>query len=296
MSEQAQTPGSNKLLYIVLAIAGTLIVALAILYFTNRSEMQAIVEEMNEEKVELTMEFQDLALDYDSLQTNNDTLSLMLEHDRERIAHLIEEIKTIKATNSAKIREYKKELTSLRKVLKNYVVQIDSLNRKNQELSQENVEYRRRYTNIKTSMEELEEEKETLEEKVEIASKLEISKIEAIGLNHKDREAKKASRVTKIRICFTILKNITAEVGEKMVYLRVQRPDNSLLVRSLDDKFEFEGSEINYSSKRIIEYGGENLDVCVYYVADPGELMAGQYEADLFIDGRNIGTHQFELK
>lgn len=293
MSEELK---SNKQLLIILSVAGILIIVFAILYFSNKSEMEQIVSELNIEKLELTNEYQDLALDYDSLQTNNDTINVMLEHERERIAQLIDEIKTVKATNSSKIREYKKELSTLRKVLKNYVYQIDSLNRRNEELSQENKKYRKQYSNIKTSMKDLEKEKENLEEKVDIASKLELRNIEAHGLTGKNKETKKSSKVSKIRLCFTILKNITAPVGEKIVYIRIQRPDKSLLLHSLKDKFKFEDSEINFSSKRMIEYEGKDLDVCIYYKADEGELMGGEYLADIFIEGRNIGTTSFELK
>ncbi len=225
-----------------------------------------------------------------------DSINNLLEHERERITQLIEEIKTIKATNASKIREYKKELTTLRKVLKNYIYQIDSLNQRNKQLTVENKEYQKKYTHIRTSMKVLEKEKETLKEKVDIASKLELKDITAQGLTGKNKATKKTNKVAKIRICFTIQKNLTAPVGEKTVYLRIERPDKSLLMQSLDDKFEFEGSEINYSSKRVIEYGGKDLDVCVYYKVDEGELMKGEYVADIFIDGKNVGTITFELK
>ncbi len=296
MSEELKSNKWNKQLLIILSVAGLLIVVFAVLYFSNKSEMEQIVSELNVEKLELTQEYQDLALDYDSLQTNNDTINIMLEHERERIAQLIDEIKTVKATNSSKIREYKKELSTLRNVLKNYVYQIDSLNRRNEELSQENKEYQKRFVNIKSSMKVLEKEKENLEEKVDIASKLELRKIEAHGLTGKNKETKKSSKVSKIRLCFTILKNITAPVGEKVVYIRIERPDKSLLLHSLEDKFMFEDSEINFSSKRVIEYEGKDLDVCIYYKADEGELMSGGYLADIFIGGRNVGTVSFELK
>ncbi len=180
--------------------------------------------------------------------------------------------------------------------MKNFVVQIDSLNQRNEELTQENKQYRTQYNKIQDSFKELEKQKEKLAEKVEIASQLETYNYEVEGLNNKDRNTKKARNISKIRICFTIKKNITAPIGEKKVYLRVMRPDEALLVHSLDDKFTYEGEEINFSASRVIEYGGEELDVCVFYNADEGELMPGIYLADIFADGFNIGTTKFELK
>ncbi|WP_066628260.1 hypothetical protein [Labilibacter marinus] len=287
---------SHQTTIIVGAVSLIVIIVLGYLYYQNKTQMQVMVDEMVEEKDMLTTEFETLILDYDSLQTNSDTLNTMLEMEREKISQLIEEIQTIKATNSSKIREFKKELTSLRKVLKNYVVQIDSLNQSNKALQEENKQYRRKVNNMENTYHELEEVKEELVKKVKIASKLETFNMEASGLNSKGRETTRSSRVSKIRICFSIQKNITAEIGEKIVFLRILRPDGALLYHSKQDLFKYESQEINYSSKRTIEYGGEELDVCIFYDVDAGELTEGEYIADIFADGRNIGTMTFKLK
>ncbi len=295
-SNQTPTPNSSKKTTIIIsAVAVVIIAIIGFLYFQNRSEMQGYIDDMQEEKDMLTYEYQNLANDYDSLQTNSDTLNIMLEHEREKIAQLIEEIQTIKATNSSQIREYKKELSSLRKVMKNFVVQIDSLNRKNQELTEENIQYRKKMNSMATSAKQLEQEKKHLEQKVDIASQLETFRLETSFINAKGRDTKKVSRINKIRLCFTIQKNITAPVGEKNIYLRILRPDGALLFHSRDDVFEYEGDEINFSGMRTVEYGGEELDVCIYYDVDEGELTEGTYTADIFADGKNIGTTTFSL-
>ncbi len=295
-SQDIKPHKSHKTAIIVGSISFVLLLILGYLYFQNRSEMQMMVDEMVQEKEMLTQEFEILALDYDSLKTNSDTLNLMLDKEREKITQLIEEIQTIKATNASKIREYKKELSGLRKVLKSYVLQIDSLNQSNKALQEENKSFRQKVTSMKSNFKELEAVKETLQEKVEIASKLETFNMEASGLNSRDRTTTKASRISKIRICFSIQKNITAEVGQKIIYLRLMRPDGALLYHSKEDLFKYENKEINFSSNRTIEYGGDELDVCVYYNVDAGELSIGKYTADIFADGYHIGNMTFELK
>jgi hypothetical protein len=296
MEKKVEKPSSNKLLYSIGAIAFVAIAVLLYLFISNKQQYQAVVEEMTEEKLLLTEEFQALALDYDSLHSNNDTLNLMLEQEREKITHLIEEIKTIKATNARKIREYKKELSTLRGVMRNFVVQIDSLNRRNEELVQENIQYRKQHDKIAQSYKELEEVKKTLDKKVEIASQLTARSIEMMGLNSKGKETKKTRTVTKIRMCCTIEKNVTARVGVKMIYVRIQRPDEVLLISSKDNVFTYEDEEINFSASREFEYGGEDVDVCVFYNVADGELLSGVYVIDVFVDGFNIGTSSFELK
>lgn len=268
----------------------------AILYIFQSRKMSEIVENLNIEKSILTEEYQDLVQHYDSLHSTNDTLNLMLEMERERVAHLVEEIKTIKATNMSKIREFQKELTTLRTVLRTYIVQIDSLNTINKELKRENIEQRKQFTKIQSSYQQLEATKDELEKKVTIASQLETSNLTAEALTPSDRSTNRSARAGKLKVCFTLLKNLTAPVGMKDVYVRIERPDGQLLMHSRNDLFVHDDAEINFSAKRTVEYGGENTDVCIFYNVDTGELTEGTYSVDVFSDGFHIGHLNFELK
>ncbi len=298
MEEQIKSPKGIKTNHILIVLVIALIGVLGYLVLTKKElkEGEVKIDELTIEKAMLARDFQDLALDYDSLNTNNDTISKLLSKERERIAMLIEEIKTIKSANSAQIGEYKKELSSLRNIMRNFVMQIDSLNARNKVLSTENQVVKQQYTKIKDSFQELEKEKNTLVDKVEIASKLELKSLECMALNSRGKETNRTTKTEKIRVCFTLMKNVTAPVGMKSVYLRLMRPDESLLVKSMDDLFAFEGSKINFSATRSVEYGGADLDVCLFYNAVEGELIDGNYVADIFCDGKHIGTSSFTLK
>lgn len=279
-----------------MGVAGLAILVLAVLYYLQNREMNEVVEEMTVEKEILTEEYQELAMGYDSLESTSDTLNSMLEEERQKVEHLLEEIKTLKATNAAKIREYRNELSTLRGILKSYVAQIDSLNQINEELKRENVEYQQQYSQIESSYRELENTKSELEGKVEIASRLETENLKAEALNSRGRSTTRVRRVDKIEICFTVKKNSTAQVGMKSFYIRLERPDGQLLLESRDNVFEYEDSEINYTAMREVEYGGEAIEICIYYDVDMGELMSGEYTADIFADGANIGRFTFNLK
>lgn len=294
-TQETNNNTAKRPLFIALAITALLLIVIAILYISQSVEMKEVVEEMTIEKEILTEEYQDLALGYDSLESTSDTLNTMLEQERQKVEHLIEEIKTIKATNASRMRELRKELSTMRGVLKSYVHQIDSLNRLNEELKQENKQYQQQYSRIQHSYRELEGVKEELEGKVEVASRLETAGIRATGLNTRGRTTDRTNRIDKLEICFTILKNVTAPIGIKSFYIRIERPDGQLLLHSRDDLFDFEDSEINFSAMRDIEYGGEEMEICIYYNVDMGELMPGVYTVDLFADGANIGRHSFEL-
>ena len=296
METTSKPTGNNKRLYLIIGIIALVLIAISVLFYMQNREMNTIVEQLNVEKTILTEEYQKLAFNYDSLHSDNDTLNLMLEMERERIAQLVEELKTLKATNTARIREFQKELTTLRGVLRTYIVQIDSLNQRNEVLTRENIEHRRRYTQIQSSFRELEEVKTTLQEKVTIASRLDVTNLMAEGLNPSGRKTDRSNRIAKIRVCFTVLKNVTAPVGMKDFYLRIERPDGQLLLHALDDKFRHEDADINYSAMRSIEYGGEETDVCIFYEADAGELLSGEYIADVFADGFHLKSLRFTLR
>ena len=294
-SKQNINNPSKKLLIVGIA-AIVIIVTLGFLYFQSRSEMKEVVQVMTEEKMDLTMEYQNLAIDYDSLKTNNQAINEKLELERERVSNLLEELKTVKATNALKIRELRKELSTLRTVMTSFIVQIDSLNRRNEELTQENKSMRTQVGKIQDSYKVLEKQKETLAAKVEIASKLETANMQGTGLAANGKTTDRVNRAAKLRVCFDLLKNISAPVGEKLLYLRISRPDGALLMHSINDQFKYEDGMINFSAKRSIEYGGETTNVCIFYNVDEGELMAGEYRAEVFADGHMIGGTSFKLK
>lgn len=291
-----QMKNLDKKTIIIGASGLALMLLFAILYFHSQSKMQEMVEVFSEEKTELINEYQDLSFDYDSLRSNNDDLNQRIELERERIAQLKEELQTVKATNARRIKELQKELSSVRTIMRSFVRQVDSLNQINGKLVAENAGMRRQVDQIRQSNNELTKKNEALNEKVEIAARLEASGVSAIGLNHKEKKVTAADKVTKIKVQFTLLKNLTAEVGIRTVYLRISRPDGQLLMHSASDTFRFEDSDINFSAQRQIEYGGEDTEAYVVYTVDPGELMAGNYAVELFCGGDRIGQGAFSLK
>lgn len=286
----------NKKVLITSSIAAIIVTILAVLYFQSRNEMQEMVEVFTEEKQTLITEFQDLYLDYDSLKNQNTDLNDQLDMERERIAQLKEELKTVKATNARRIKELQQELTTMRTVMRSFVYQIDSLNQRNVQLSNENKDMRNKVAQVQQSYKQLEKEKESLNEQVVIASRLETTSISIEGLTFKEKKTTSYKKISKIKVSFTIAKNVTAKVGLKAIYLRITRPDNELLMHSKNDTFNYENTTLNFSATRSIEYGGEEANYYIVYTVDSGELMAGNYTAEIFCEGELIGQKSFNLK
>jgi hypothetical protein len=181
--------------------------------------------------------------------------------------------------------------------MRDYVVQIDSLNQKNQRLMAENSTVKQEVTEVKTINLALEEEKKKLEQTVTLAATLEAVNLKATGTTKKGKEQTRASKIELIKIDFVLAKNLTAKRGAKNIYLRIQRPDQLLLTKSDKDLFKFEGLKIPYSAMREVEYEGMDLPVSIYW-DNTGEspLIPGQYTIDIFADGSNVGTTSLEVK
>ena len=101
--------------------------------------------------------------------------------------------------------------------------------------------------------------------------------------------------MVKLRISFTITKNITAPTGERTLYVRIAKTDNDILTKSSGHTFSYENREIAYSIKKYIEYTGEEQSVTVYWDVEE-YLYAGAYRVDIFTDGTLIGSGSFSLQ
>jgi len=293
---ETQNPKRSNLVFIILLVLMIIVIAvLSWFYYQQKIETEKIVSELKIDKQNLQSDLGELLSEYDSLQTNNDTLNVKLEEERSKIQLLIEDVKQIKATNSSKIREYKKELGTLRKIMKSYITQIDSLNTRNQELSLENIEVKEKIQKAKLRNQELSKTNENLSNIVEKAAVLKAKNFIITPLNKRSRKTKKASRLNKLEICFDISENAIVESGTKVVYIRIVRPDDLVLAKSEEDLFAFEGMEIVFSAKREVEYSNNETRMCIYWENDE-VYLPGSYSVDVFLEGNIIGSADFEMK
>ncbi len=220
---------------------------------------------------------------------------MQLSNEQAKVQRLREELKTVKATDRAEINRLNNELMSLRKVLRSYVIQIDSLNRINERLSQENKEITSRYKQTTQTLNQVTKEKADLTEKVTLASKLDATAISVQATNKKGKVQKKIKNIEQFIVSFVITKNITAEPGVKTIYVRIMKPDDDILIKNRANTFQYENKNIGYSMKRDIEYGGEEVPVTLYWQVEEF-LMPGTYRIDIFADGNRIGSRSFTLE
>ena len=288
---------------IIIAVIAVLLIGGGIgfyLMYQNLQNKNQAISEMSQqfelEKEQLTDEYSQLALQYEGygLRIGNDSLANLLDAQRYKVQRLLEELRTVKASNVKRINELKNELGTLRAIMRQYVIQIDSLNALNTQLRSENKVVTQRYTEEQLKTSALVEEKKALTTKITLASILEARNITVESLTEKGRKATKISKTAQLKFNFVINKNISASTGEKYIYLRILQPDESALVKKNDNVFLFENKYINYSARRPIEYEGEEVPVTIYWDVEEF-LQPGSYRADVFADGYIIGSAKFNL-
>lgn len=284
----------------LIALIGILVIITAILigFLVNKnSQMNEMQEQFTIDKQDLEDEYEAISLQYEGFKfsVQNDSLLYKLENERAKVLRLQEELRMTKATDQAEIKRLKDELSTLRKILRSYVQQIDSLNRINEQLRAENRQITDKYQKTTQTLKQVAQEKEQLTEKVTLAAQLVATNINAKAVNDRGREQSRLSRSSQFIVSFTLARNITAEPGERTIFIRIMAPDGSVLSKSPSNTFPYENKEILYSMMRTVEYGGEEMPVTMYWDIEEF-LMPGTYKADIFADGHHIGSHSFSMK
>jgi DNA repair exonuclease SbcCD ATPase subunit len=254
-----------------------------------------IVKDLNIEKADLTQEMMELRAEYAELQTANDTLNANLEIEREKVDQLIERFKETEATNRAQIRQYEKELGTLRSIMRHYIVQIDSLNNLNialrQEASdarQEAAENRRQYDNLRTEADELGRQ-------VAEGSVVKGRGVSLHAINSSAKETDRSSRTEKLRTDLFLIENSIAKKGPKRVYIRIKGPDGILMTADDRQLFNCAGEEMIYSESREVDYQGEEVEISVYFASDQ-PFVKGVYTVDAYTTEGKLGSADLLLK
>ena len=258
-------------------------------------EKVSAVQELAElEKEEMESEYAQLDQQYGEmmLQITNDSLIAQLTREQLRAQQLLEELKQVKADNAAEITRLKRELNSVRAVLRDYIRQVDSLNQVNQHLRNENTQLSGQLEESTRQNQNLQVERQQLTERVTIAAQLNATAISMTRMG-KRKAAKKMSDTQTLQVNFNIARNVTAENGERTIYVRIMTPTGSVL--SSGGFFNYENRQLEYSMKKVIEYSGEETPVVVYWNVEEA-LVAGDYHVSIFADGNMIGDKTFSYE
>lgn len=255
--------------------------------------------------LQLKGELDQLMGDYTTIKNENEDLSAQLSDRDSIIMANAKEIQRLIA-NQADYNKIKKKLELLRKITQDYVHRIDSLVIENQTLTAENVQIKEEIATERRKNTSLNEEKQALSKKVEMAATLKAYNLKAqtVVLNRKgiEKPEDKAGKLTRISINFNLNENSLTPKGEKQVYACITRPDGVLISKdATSDLYKFQaadGQTVPFSIQETILYEGETMAVHMFWDKQDKKYpaMSGTYGVVLYIDGKVVGESSFTVR
>ena len=281
----------KKIMYALIAVAVILAGTLAFIWYQKSS----LVNDLKIEKEELTEQMIALQNDYATLSSDYDTINMQLDSSREEVSQLIERIKKTEATNRSKIRQYEKELGTLRSIMRNYITQIDSLNTLNKQLTADAAAARREAPEIRKRSAPLSKRVENLTGQVAAGSVLKARGIRIEAYNASDKVTDRSSRVVRLLTTLSLVENDLAPKEPVRVYIRVKGPDGVLLTNSEQRTFTFGGEPMICSASREIDYQGKEVEMSIY-LNDITGYVKGIYTVEAYTEQSLLGTAELMLR
>ena len=281
----------KKIMYALAAVAVLLAGALAYIWYQKNQ----LVTELTIEKEELTAQMIDLQNDYASLSSDYDTINSQLDSSREEVSQLIQRIKKTEATNRSKIRQYEKELGTLRSIMRNYIVQIDSLNTLNKKLTADAAAARREAAESRKKSEKLSKKIEDLTGQVAVGSVIKARGLKLEAFNSSDKKTDRSSRVKRMIATLSLVENDLAPKGPVRVFIRVKGPDGVLLTNSTQKTFELNGEPLICSASREVDYQGKEVELGIY-LNEIASFSKGIYTVEAYTTQTKLGEAELMLR
>ena len=290
--EKKNRNGGLKTATIILAVAALALGGALAWVWGQKSNL---VGELEGEKAELTQQLLNLQSDFENLNSDYDSINSQLDTSREQVAELIDKLSKTEATNRAKIRQYEKELGTLRSIMRGYIVQIDSLNTLNKQLTADAAAARREAAESRQANEDLTRQVENLSGQVAAGSVVKARGLHLTAYNSSDRATDRSSRVTYFVSTLTLVENSIAERGPIRVYVRIKDPNGVILLNNASTDFTVGGETLTASASREVDYEGQDVELSIY-VKDVGELSKGIYTAEAYTEKTFLGRAEVMLR
>ena len=289
--ERKEKKGPRTLVTILAVIALILAGVLGYLLY----QRNALVQDLESEKAELAQQMVALQEDFNTLNTDYENINHQLDTSREQVALLIEKLSKTEATNRAKIRQYEKELGTLRAIMKGYIVQIDSLNTLNKKLTADAAEARREAAESRRANEQLTAQVENLSSQVNAGKVLKARAISLVGYMSNDKPGDRHSRIRYMVANLSLVENSLADKGPVRVYVRVKDPEGLLLLNNESTEFTVNGTVMQATASREVDYEGSEVDMSIY-INDTGAFVKGVYTLEVYTEKGLLGRAECMLR
>jgi Tfp pilus assembly protein PilN len=254
-----------------------------------------MVKELEIDKADLTQEMIQLQNDYAMLSSDYDEINHQLDSSREEVSQLIEKLLSTEASNRSKIRQYEKELGTLRTIMKSYIVQIDSLNTLNKQLTADAAAARKEAAESKKQSEMLSKTVEELEGQVATGAVIKARGINLTAYNQSDKETDRSSRVKYMMTSLSLVENAIAAKGPVRVYLRLIGPDGLLLTGDSPVSFTVGEEPMIGTASREVDYQGSEVDMSIY-INKITTYAKGSYVVEVYTQQGLLGKSELMLR
>lgn len=289
--------GQNRVKNIIIAL---LVLAVVIVgYLLTRSSGQ--VKDLEAEKQNLILELEQMRSELVLAESANDSMAVYITAESERLNAVILELKQEKDFNQKMYQDYKSRTAKLKRQNDKLIAQVDSVNKAYQALQIEKQEVEENLEAEENKNAVLTDENRGLKKNVAVGSMLQLSKLSAaayrVRSSGKEKETNSAGSVDRIKACFTVAKNLLANKGERVVYLRISTPDLKVVAAQGEEEntFTFNGQPLMYSAKQALYYEQEIIESCINVDKASG-FIAGEYTIELFTEGYKLGETKVILK
>lgn len=290
-SQLAREKKLKRTMWILVVVAVALVAVLGYVW----SQKSSLISELEDEKRDLTEQMESLQNDYATLSSDYDNINSQLDTSRAEVADLLERIKKTNATNRAKMRQYEKELGTLRSIMRNYIVQIDSLNSLNHKLTAEAATARREAAASKAESAQLSQQVENLTGQVAAGSVIKARGLHIAAYNSSDKVTDRSSRTVRLLTSLSLVENDLAPKGPVRVFIRVKDPDGIILTNSNRSSFTFNGETMVASASRRVDYEGSEVDLSIY-LNDIPEYRKGVYTVEAYTEQSFLGKSELMLR
>lgn len=290
-SQLAREKKLKRTMWILVVVAVALVAVLGYVW----SQKSSLISELEDEKRDLTEQMESLQNDYATLSSDYDSINSQLDTSRAEVADLLERIKKTNATNRAKMRQYEKELGTLRSIMRNYIVQIDSLNTLNHKLTAEAAAARREAAASKAESAQLSQQVENLTGQVAAGSVIKARGLHIAAYNSSDKVTDRSSRTVRLLTSLSLVENDLAPKGPVRVFIRVKDPDGIILTNSNRSSFTFNGETMVASASRRVDYEGNEVDLSIY-LNDIPEYRKGVYTVEAYTEQSFLGKSELMLR
>lgn len=248
---------------------------------------------------DLKQDFKSMLSTYDALLEKDASMKDSIDNQKAQIQDLMEKVERGNM-NAHQLFLARKEIETMRKIMRGYIYQIDSLNTLNLTLRTDLESTKTELVGTQAERDDYKTQAELSAEQVKKGSKLHAYGFESVGLKEKLNStmtvSDRAKGVVQIRSTFTIGKNPITPAGNKTVYMQVIDPSGKTMQTSPGNVIDTDKGQVPFSDKKDIDYQNESIDMSVYFSLRNLIPTKGNYKVNIYCQGQLIGSDSFTLK